>query len=105
MLVKFDYPHCTNEDYISLSDNEEIGVKDRDKLISYLYDHIEVNDIFFAEELINEILKILSKIGIKELNLHTILVDMFGIVDSCCQEGVASICVTKCKVIDERSEY
>ena len=72
MFVKFDYPHCTNEDFISLSDYEEIDVKYRDKLTSYLYDHIEVNDIFFAEELINEILKILSKTGIKELNLHTI---------------------------------
>ncbi len=88
MFVKFDCPHCTNENYISLlADNEEIAVKDRDKLTGYLYDHIEVNDIFFAEELINEIIKILPKTEIKEINLHTILVDMFGIAFSCCQES------------------
>jgi hypothetical protein len=91
MFVKFDCPHCTNENYISFSDNEEIVVNDREKLTSYLYDHIEVNDIFFAEELINEILKILSKTEIKELNLHTFLVDMFGIANSCCQENEQKI--------------
>jgi len=86
LFVKFDCPHCTNENYISLStDNDDIVVKDKDKLTSYLYDHVEVNDIFFAEELINEILKILSKTEIKEMNLHKILVDTFGIADNCGQ--------------------
>jgi hypothetical protein len=86
LFVKFDCPHCTNENYISLAtDNEGIVVIDRDKLTSYLYDHMEVNDIFFAEELIDEILKIVSKTEMKEINLHKILVDTFGIADSCCQ--------------------
>ena len=88
MFVKFDCPNCTSENYISLSaDNEEIVIEDREKLTSYLYDHIEVNDIFFAEELINEILKILSKTEMKEINLDKILVDSFGIADGCCQES------------------
>jgi hypothetical protein len=86
LFVKFDCPHCTNENHISLStDNEDIDVKDMDKFISYLYDHVEVNDIFFAEEFINDVLKILSKTEMKEINLHTILVDTFGISDNCCQ--------------------
>jgi hypothetical protein len=85
LFVKFDCPHCTNENYISLSaDDEDLVVEDIDKLTSYLYDHIEVNDIFFAEELINEILKALSKTEVKEINLNPILVDTFGFA-SCCQ--------------------
>jgi hypothetical protein len=91
LFVKFDCHQCTNENIYLSVDNEEIVVKDREKLTSYLYDHIEVNDIFFAEELINEILKILSKTEIKELNLHTFLVDMFGIANSCCQENEQKI--------------
>lgn len=92
MFVKFDCPHCTDENNIYLSiDNEDIVVKDREKLTSYLYDHIEVKDIFFAEELISEILKILSKTEMKEINLHTILVDTFGIADSCYQENERKI--------------
>jgi len=55
-FAKFYCPHCNKEHYISLlTDNEDIVVKDRDKLTSYLYDHIKVNDIFFAEELIDKI--------------------------------------------------
>ena len=93
MFVKFDCPHCNNENYISLStDNEDIVDRDRDKLTSYLYDHVEVNDIFFAEELINDILKVLSKTETKEINLYPILVDTFGSEDSCCQESEQKIC-------------
>jgi transcription elongation factor Elf1 len=84
LLVKFDCPHCNKEKYISLvTDTENIVLKDRDKLTSCLYDHIDVNDIFFAEELIDEILNVLSKTEIKEINLHKILVDTFVTADCC----------------------
>jgi transcription elongation factor Elf1 len=84
LLVKFDCPHCNKEKYISLlTDTENIVLKDRDKLTSCLYDHIDVNDIFFSEELIDEILNVLSKTEIKEINLHKILVDTFVTADCC----------------------
>jgi hypothetical protein len=87
LLVKFDCPHCNKENYISLlTDNGNIVVKDRNRLTSCLYDHIEVNDIFFAEELIDEILNVLSKTEMKEINLHKILVDTFVTADCCYQE-------------------
>jgi hypothetical protein len=87
LIVKFDCPNCSNESCISLlTDNGNIVIKDRDKLTSYLYDHIEVNDIFFAEELIDEILNVLSNTEMKEINLHKILVDTFVTVDQCYQE-------------------
>jgi hypothetical protein len=87
LYVKLDCPHCTNTKYISFSEDEDIVAKDRDKLTGYLYDHIKVNDIFFAEELINDILKVLSKTKMKEINLHPILADAFGIEYNCCQES------------------
>jgi len=88
LFAKFDCPHCNKENDISLlTDNGDIVVKDRDQLTSYLYDHVKVNDIFFAEELIDEILKVLSKTEMKEINLYQILVETFGTMDSCCQES------------------
>ncbi len=61
LFVKFECPYCINN-CISLStDNEEIAAEDKDKLTSYLSDHIEVNDIFFMEELINDVLKSYQK--------------------------------------------
>jgi hypothetical protein len=83
LFVKFNCPHCNDENYVSLLvDNGSIVEEDRDKLTSYLYDRIEVNDIFFAEELIDEILNVLSKTEMKEINLHQIVVDTFGTAGS-----------------------
>jgi hypothetical protein len=86
LTVKFDCPNCRNENISLLVDNGNIVVKDREKLTSYLYDHLEVNDIFFAEELIDEILNVLSKIEIREINLHKILEDTFVTANCCYQE-------------------
>ena len=87
LIVKLDCPHCNKQECISfLTENGNIDAKDRNKLTSYLYDHIEFNDIFFAEELIDEILVVISNTQIKEMNLHKILLDTFVTADCCYQE-------------------